>query len=27
MRLALEKIAAQPDLSKDVAEQVHKSLA
>jgi len=27
MRLALEKIAAQPNLSKDVAEQVHKSLA
>ncbi|ASK88349.1 aminopeptidase N [Sphingorhabdus sp. SMR4y] len=27
MRLALEKIAAQPKLSKDVAEQVHKSLA
>ena len=27
MRLALEKIAAQPELSKDVAEQVHKSLA
>lgn len=27
MRLALEKIAAQPDLSKDVSEQVHKSLA
>jgi aminopeptidase N len=27
MRLALEKIAAQPDLSKDVAEQVSKSLA
>ena len=27
MKLALERIAAQPDLSKDVAEQVHKSLA
>ena len=27
MRLALEKIAAQPELSKDVSEQVHKSLA
>ena len=27
MRLALERIAAQLDLSKDVAEQVHKSLA
>ncbi len=27
MRLTLEKIAAQPELSKDVAEQVHKSLA
>lgn len=27
MRLALERIAAEPELSKDVAEQVHKSLA
>ncbi len=27
MRQALEKIAAQPELSKDVSEQVHKSLA
>ena len=27
MRLALEKIAAQRELSKDVSEQVHKSLA
>ncbi len=27
MRLALEKVAAQPKLSKDVSEQVHKSLA